>query len=69
MNELVRELNPNSLLYPKNYAQYSASCLQKQSNVQINNKPPQPHKIEAQEIKNLQQLVELQKPIHKPPNL
>jgi hypothetical protein len=25
----------------------------KQSNVQKNNKPPQPHKIEAQETKNL----------------
>jgi len=30
---------------------------------------PQPHKIEAQEIKDLQQLVEFKKSIHKPPNL
>jgi len=41
----------------------------KQNNIHTNNKPPQPHKIEAQEIKNLQQLVELQKLIYKSPNL
>jgi hypothetical protein len=41
----------------------------KQNNILTNNKPPQPHKIEAQETKNLQQLVELQKLIYKSPNL
>jgi hypothetical protein len=37
----------------------------KQSNINTNNKPPQPHKIKVQETKNLQQLVELQKLVHK----
>jgi hypothetical protein len=37
----------------------------KKSNINKNNKPPQPHKIKVQKIKNLQQLVELQKPVHK----
>jgi len=41
----------------------------KQSNIHTNNKLPQPHKIEAQKTKNLQKLVELQKLVHKPPNL
>jgi hypothetical protein len=38
----------------QNSTQYNASCLQKkQNNIQKNNKPPQPHKIEVQETKNL----------------
>jgi hypothetical protein len=41
----------------------------KQSNIHTNNKLPQTHKIEAQKTKNLQELIDLQKLVHKPPNL
>jgi hypothetical protein len=37
---------------------------QKKNNIYTNNKLPQPHKIEAQKTKNLQELVEFQKLVH-----